>query len=103
CRDGGHYAEWAVVPTRVAQRVEVRAQEQDVTTGAVIAAAQAADVVARNRHASLVHPATYELVDVAHRFRGEGPGDGAGLLREGRENIASLHHGVRECHSIAEN
>ena len=89
-RQRDHDPERTVVLTRVAHRVQVRAEQQGRVARAFVPAAQVADVVSRDRHPCLAHPLADVLMRPPHRVRGEGPRDPAGLVGAGREHVTPL-------------
>ena len=80
----------------------MRAEQKRCGPPTLVAAAQVADVVAADVHARATHPFVRVDVGAAHRVRGERPGDPAGVLAAGGEQVAPLHDRPGEIsHQIA--
>src|SRR5262249_537865 len=71
--------------------------------GAGFPPAEVAPVVARHRHARLLHPLAHVPMSVTHSLRGKGPRDPAGFVGAGGQDVAPLEDAARVAHGAAVN
>src|ERR1700704_4451164 len=81
-RDRHHHAQRSVVFARIANTVQVRAEQKGAASGVrtLVTAAQVACVVAPHGHPGLAHPLGYALLRTSHRLRCKWSRDGTGIL-----------------------
>jgi AGZA family xanthine/uracil permease-like MFS transporter len=100
-RDSHHHAENAIERTRIANSVQMRAQQEDAFAwfGPRKHTAQITGRIKAHAHTSAFHPLTHNLIAASHGGRKESSERAATHLANGGEFSATRNDGLRTSHS----